>query len=276
MSGDGLRGVGKTQIAAAYARARQATAGGLIGWVNAETRDVLLDGLHRVAEELGVADPEGDSLESARRLRQFLQTRAGRVCWCSTTPLTRMAAGAPACHRRRPDCDHHHGPVLRHPRAARGCVRVHPGGPVDRLPTGPYRAGRSRRRGQHRTTARGPAAGAGPSRRDDRSPATDLYAVPATLHQVPVRDLLGRSPGEYYPNATAAALLLSVQATEDNDPTGLAGWLLRVLAALSPDGIPRAFLDSLPRARPRRRLRCHGVRRAARCNGRWTRRSSAA
>jgi hypothetical protein len=45
--------------------------------VNAETRDVLLDGLKRVAEGLGVADPEGDSLESARRLRAYLQTRAG-------------------------------------------------------------------------------------------------------------------------------------------------------------------------------------------------------
>ena len=73
----GLRGVGKTQIAAAYARARVGEGWGLVGWVNAETRDVLLDGLARVAEGLGVADPEGDSLESARRLRAYLQTRAG-------------------------------------------------------------------------------------------------------------------------------------------------------------------------------------------------------
>jgi hypothetical protein len=64
----GLRGVGKTQVAAAYARARVGDGWGLVGWVNAETRDVLLDGLKRVAEGLGVADPMGDSLESARRL----------------------------------------------------------------------------------------------------------------------------------------------------------------------------------------------------------------
>src|SRR5207245_2239183 len=48
------------------------------------------------------------------------------------------------------------------------------------------------------------------------------------LRQVPVRELLGRGPGEDYPHATAAALLLSVQATEASDPAGLAGWLLRV------------------------------------------------
>ncbi len=53
---------------------------------------------------------------------------------------------------------------------------------------------------------------------------------------------------------TAAALLLSVQATEASDPAGLADWLLRVLAVLSPDGIPRALLDGLPRVRPGRRL----------------------
>ena len=71
----GLRGVGKTQVAAAYARQRVAEGWGLVGWVNAESRDVLLAGLARVAAAAGVADPEGDSAESARRLREHLQTR---------------------------------------------------------------------------------------------------------------------------------------------------------------------------------------------------------
>jgi hypothetical protein len=73
----GLRGVGKTQLAAAYARDRVRAGWGLVAWVNAETPDVLLAGLAQVAARLGVADPRGDSLESARRLREHLQTRAG-------------------------------------------------------------------------------------------------------------------------------------------------------------------------------------------------------
>jgi hypothetical protein len=46
--------------------------------VGAETSDGLLAGLSRVAERLDVADPEGDSAESARRLREHLTSRAGR------------------------------------------------------------------------------------------------------------------------------------------------------------------------------------------------------
>jgi Tetratricopeptide repeat len=47
---------------------------------------------------------------------------------------------------------------------------------------------------------------------------------------------------------------MSVQATEASDSSGLTSWLLRVVATLSPDGIPRAFLDGLPQAQPRSRL----------------------
>lgn len=71
----GLRGVGKTQLAAAYARDLIAQGCGLVGWVNAESRGSLLGDLARVADAVGVADPEGDSAESARRLREHLTVR---------------------------------------------------------------------------------------------------------------------------------------------------------------------------------------------------------
>jgi hypothetical protein len=66
------------------------------------------------------------------------------------------------------------------------------------------------------------------------------------LGVVPLDQLLTRTPGAGYPRATAAALLLSVAAAEDDDPTGLTSLLLRVLATLSPDGVPRDLLDALP------------------------------
>ena len=73
----GLRGVGKTQLAAAYARQRIADGWRLVGWINAETRQSLVTGLAAVAGRLGVADPRGDSEKSASRLRDELQSRAG-------------------------------------------------------------------------------------------------------------------------------------------------------------------------------------------------------
>ena len=73
----GLRGVGKTQLAAAYARDRISAGWDLVGWVSAETDSTLLADLARIAQAVGVADPDGDSTESAARLREHLITRAG-------------------------------------------------------------------------------------------------------------------------------------------------------------------------------------------------------
>ncbi|MEC3957516.1 tetratricopeptide repeat protein [Nocardia sp. CDC153] len=72
----GMRGVGKTQLAAALARHDCDTGTGLVGWVDAETIDITRAGLAAIAERLGVADPEGDSAASAHRLRDHLSGHA--------------------------------------------------------------------------------------------------------------------------------------------------------------------------------------------------------
>ncbi|MEU4312559.1 tetratricopeptide repeat protein [Nocardia sp. NPDC024068] len=71
----GMRGVGKSQLAAAYAREAIDSGAGLVGWIDAETDGNLLEGLAAVARRLGVADPEGDSQRSAHRLRDYLASR---------------------------------------------------------------------------------------------------------------------------------------------------------------------------------------------------------
>jgi tetratricopeptide (TPR) repeat protein len=243
----GLRGVGKTQIAAAYARDRAGEGWGLVGWVNAETRDVLLDGLKWVAEGLGVADPEGDSLESARRLKACLQTRSGKglLVFDNATDPDMLLPFLPSTGDTQVVVTTTDQAFAELGQRVDVSVFTRPQS-VD------YLRERTGLADEDGADAVAQQLGDLPLGLAQAAATIGRQRLPYTaylerLRQVPVRELLGRSPGEDYPHATAAALLLSVQATEASDPSGLAGWLLRVLAALSPDGIPRGLLDGLPR-----------------------------
>ena len=71
----GRGGLGKTQAAAAYARASLSNGCPLVVWIAAHSQEQLLTDMTKVAADLGVADPEGDSAKSARRVHGLLQNR---------------------------------------------------------------------------------------------------------------------------------------------------------------------------------------------------------
>jgi len=242
----GLRGVGKTQLAAAYARERVGQGWGLVGWVNAETADALLAGLARIADRLGVGDPNGDSLESSRRLKEHLDTRtgAGLLVFDNATnadglrPLLPATGSTQVVITTTDQTFTELGQAVDVAAFSRNesvSYLAERTGLADR-------AGANAVAGELGDLPLALAQAAATMRRQHQTYPKYLQR----LAQVPVQELLGQVPGGDYPRSAAAALLLSIQATEDSDPTGLAGLLLRVLAVLSPDGVRRDLLDGLP------------------------------
>jgi DNA-binding SARP family transcriptional activator len=67
----GARGVGKTQLAASYARLRLAQ-GWSVAWIDSESRERLTAGLADLADELGLRSPTEDTEYTAMKARRWL------------------------------------------------------------------------------------------------------------------------------------------------------------------------------------------------------------
>ncbi|SEC32473.1 Tetratricopeptide repeat-containing protein [Streptomyces melanosporofaciens] len=75
----GLRGVGKTHLAAAYARECINDEWPVVAWLNGENPEQLVSSLASLAELLGVRSPNQDSTAAARAARNFLETTTERA-----------------------------------------------------------------------------------------------------------------------------------------------------------------------------------------------------
>jgi tetratricopeptide (TPR) repeat protein len=74
----GQRGVGKTQLAAAYARLRIQHGWSVVVWVNAESEAGVIAALDELAAAAGVREPEADPQAAARAALRWLRTRPGQ------------------------------------------------------------------------------------------------------------------------------------------------------------------------------------------------------
>jgi hypothetical protein len=248
----GSRGAGKTQIAAEYARRAIGAHVPLVAWVSAEDQGKLLAGLAEVAARLGVADPEGDSARSATRLRDELATRIELgvlVLDNATEPdaVRPYLPGAGATQVLITTTDRGF--------ASMGSeILVQP---FDRDQSVAYlmqRTGLDNKPGAETVAdvlgnlplALGQAATVIELRGWSFSTYLERHA------ELPLDDLLPADRGDAYPHGTAKAILLSVTAVEEDDPTGAMTHVLETIALLSPDGVGRTVLSQVAGLEPTR------------------------
>jgi len=240
----GMRGVGKTQVAAAYARTCVNDGWRLVAWVNAEDTATTLDGLAQVASALGITAPGDDQPTTARALRRWLEAD-GRRCLV-------VFDDAPDPDQLRP-----YLPVAGDARIIitsthRSLSSLGTSIPIDVFTKSEALAYLAQRTGSDDTDGA-------------QRLASELGCLPLALAQAaalitrqqisystyidrlrafPIAQYLTRPSEDPYPRALPAAALLALQAAFGSDTTRRAAPLMSLIALLSPAGVPRTLLHS--------------------------------
>jgi tetratricopeptide (TPR) repeat protein len=238
----GLRGVGKTQLAAAYARECIDAGWRLVAWVNAEDTPAILADLEVVAARLGIDKP-GTALETiAAEVRNRVEADGDKclLVYDNVTDPAGLRPYLPAAGKSQVIVTSTQASVLSLGTPTEVEVFTEPEARdflADR--TGhddPVGAGDVATELGHLPLALAQAAAVIRARHL-------TYGVYLTrLRAYPAQQYLPPDRGDPYPRGAAEAILLSIDTATAADQTGLCADLLAVISLLSPDGVPRDLL----------------------------------
>ncbi|MCL2584685.1 MAG: hypothetical protein FWE35_19750, partial [Streptosporangiales bacterium] len=238
----GIRGVGKTQAAAAYARRRMAEGWRLVAWVDASSEASLLAGLAQTAAAAGIGDPDGDAHQLAAGVRRLLESDGERrlVVFDNAVDLDVLRQFLPAAGAARVI-------VTSSRQSAAGLgspVPVDVFGEQEALAFLAERTGLGDEAGARALAAElgylplGLSQAAALIARERLDYGTYL----GRLRALPVAGYLARAEGDAYPYRLAEAVELSLRAVEEHDLSGACGRLMGLVSVLAETGVPRAWL----------------------------------
>lgn len=238
----GLRGVGKTQLAAAYARECVDAGWRLVVWVNAEDTPAILNGLAVAADRLGISRPGTDLEVIGGEVRNRLEADGERclIVYDNVIDPDSLAPYVPSAGKSQ---------VLITSTQASALTL---GSPTQ---VDVFTARESLDFLTERTKLHDPDGA--------KTLAAEVGHLPLALAQAaaviraqrlsypvylkrlrdyPTQRYLPPAKGDRYPRGVAEAIGLSVDAVTTADPTSLCADLLGVISLLSPEGVARDLL----------------------------------
>ena len=244
----GSRGAGKTQVAAQYAREAVAQGIELVAWVSAHNHSRMLAGLAEVARRVGVADPEGDSEISARRLRDALAARStpSVLVFDNATDPDMIRRYLPATGTTRVIIT-----SIDHAFASLGAdITVDS---FDRSQSLVYLRARTGLHVDDGADRLAEELGDLPLALAQAATVIKLqgqtYDVYLDrLRSLPMDTTLPADRGDSYPHGVARAVTLSVKAVEDADAEGMTHRVIATAAVLDSSGVSRGLLSDLAEA----------------------------
>jgi tetratricopeptide (TPR) repeat protein len=236
----GMRGVGKTQLAAAYARECVEAGWRLVAWVDASDQASVLAGLAQVALFAGVGPAGEDAARLALMVRRWLEADGEQrlLVFDNLGDPDALLPFLPAAGAARV--------VITSNRQLAGSL-------APLVPVDVFTSGEARTFLAERTGLSDPSGAAALAEELGHLPlALALAAAAIVQGRLTYQDYLSRLraltsdhlkvAAAPYPHDIAQTVLLSADAAADADKSGRGAILLDLISVLSPEGVPRALL----------------------------------